>query len=295
MHKLGPHLQAQQSEHKTHFITMILVFACAFLALVPRSAKANEVEYECGQIQVALLEVGTLFYKLPDGRFSGIDKDILDALSLRTNCQFKLRIESQARLWTQMRDGSLDMSTSGIKTAEREKWAVSIPYFSARNYALLNNSLSAAEQTAHGFIANKNLKIAIIKGFQHGKRYNEFIETLAKQGRVYEVADFASLLKLFNGKRVQCILLIPTSYLDLSRQKNLPENAVLRDWYPGDAFVAGLYLSKAKVPAKTIQLLQSTMSSMQSDGSLERIFSRYVGDKLAKEMMLEAGPATPSQ
>jgi polar amino acid transport system substrate-binding protein len=282
-------------QRKTNIICMIMVLCSWLLMFLPSSAQAHENDHECGQIQVALLEVGTLFYKLPDGRFSGIDKDILDALSLRTNCQFKIRIESQARLWAQMREGSLDMSASGIKTAEREKWAASIPYFSARNYALLSSTLGATEQTAQGYIANKNLKIAVIKGFQHGKRYNEFIDTLAKQGRVYEVADFASLLKLFNAKRVQCIFLIPTSYLDLSRQKNLPDNAVLRDWYPSDAFVAGLYLSKSKVPTKTIQLLQSTINAMQADGSLERIFSRYVGDKLAKEMMLDTSQAAHPQ
>ncbi|MBC3880521.1 transporter substrate-binding domain-containing protein [Undibacterium sp. LX40W] len=295
MQIFGIQKREQLHKRKANIITLILVLLCWAIAFLPSSAKANESDYECGQIQVALLEVGTLFYKLPDGRFSGIDKDILDALSLRTNCQFKIRIESQARLWAQMREGSLDMSTSGIKTAEREKWAASIPYFSARNYALLNSALSTQEQTAQGFIANKNLKVAVIKGFQHGKRYNEFIDTLAKQGRIYEVADFASLLKLFNAKRVQCIFLIPTSYLDLSRQKNLPDNAVLRDWYPSDAFIAGLYLSKSKVSTKTVQLLQNTMSAMQADGSLERIFSRYVGDKLAKEMMLDTGPTTITQ
>ncbi len=295
MHTFGTLHHTHLHHIKTNIISVILVLICLPLILFPNSVTARENDYECGQIQVAMIEVGTLFYKLPDGRFSGIDKDILDALSLRTNCQFKIRIESQARLWAQMRDGNLDMSTSGIKTAEREKWAISVPYFSARNYALLNSNLPAAEQTAAGFIANKSLKIAIIKGFQHGKRYNEFIETLTKQGRVYEVADFASLLKLFNAKRVHCILLIPTSYLDLSRQKNLPDNAVLRDWYSSDAFVAGLYLSKAKVSTKTIQLLQTTMNTMYADGSLERIFSRYVGDKLAKEMMLDARQMSPPQ
>lgn len=273
-------------------LSSLALLACTLVS-VTSTIQAAEKDYECGQLTVATLEIGTLFYKLPDGRFSGIDKDIIDALALRTNCQFRIRVESQARLWSQMREGSLDMSTSGIRTTEREKWAVSIPYFSSRNYALLNSSLPANEQTAAGFVANKELKLAVIKGFQHGKRYNEFIDTLSKQGRVYEVADFVSLLKLFTAKRVHCILLIPTSYLDLSRQKNLPDNAVLRDWYTSDAFVAGLYLSKSKVSPKTIQLLQNTMNSMQADGSLERIFARYVGDKLAREMMLEA-PTTQS-
>ncbi|WMW81995.1 transporter substrate-binding domain-containing protein [Undibacterium cyanobacteriorum] len=246
-----------------------------------------EVEHECGQIRVGLLEIGALFYRLPDGRFSGIDQDILEALALRTNCQFKPRVESQARIWSQIREASLDMSMSGIKTIEREEWATSVPYFSTRNYALISTSLSAQEQTAAGFLANKNLKMAVIKGFQHGRQYNDFVTNLRHQNRIYEVADFASLIKLLQVKRVHGILIIPTSYIDLSRQKQLPESTVLRDWYPNDAFVAGLYISKRTISPKSVQMLQTALNGMQADGTLERIFARYVGDKLAKEMLLD--------
>lgn len=267
------------------------VFLSTCLISVCNVSIAKKADDECGQIRVGLLEIGALFYRLPDGRFSGIDQDILEALSLRTNCRFKPRIESQARIWSQIRDGSLDMSMSGVRTVEREEWAISVPYFSTRNYALVSTSLSPVEQTAAGFLANKSLKMAIIKGFQHGKQYNEFVANLRQENRIYEVADFASLIKLMQVKRVQGILLIPTSYLDLSRQKQLPEATVLRDWYPNDGFSAGLYLSRKTINPRAAQTLQQAMSAMQTDGSLERIFARYVGDKLAKEMLLDTTAA----
>lgn len=263
------------------------LFICITCLSLVNPSLAAETSVDCGPIRVGLLEIGALFYRLPDGRYSGIDQDILDALALRTNCQFKPRIESQARIWTQIREGSLDMSMSGIKTIEREEWATSIPYFSSRNYALVSTTLSAHEQTPAGFLANKNLKMAVIKGFQHGRQYNDFIASLRHQNRIYEVADFASLLKLLQVKRVHAILLIPTSFLDLSRQKQLPDASALRDWYPNDAFIAGLYVSRKTVSVQTAQILQHALGAMQADGSLERIFARYVGDKLAKEMLLD--------
>lgn len=267
--------------------SLIFLLFWSFGVTVNAWSSALEVEHECGPIRVGLIEIGALFYRLPDGRFSGIDQDILEALALRTNCQFKPRVESQARIWTQIREGSLDMSMSGIKTIEREEWATSVPYFSTRNYALISTALSAQEQTAAGFLANKNLKMAVIKGFQHGRQYNDFVTNLRHQNRIYEVADFASLIKLLQAKRVHGILIIPTSYIDLSRQKQLPEATVLRDWYPNDAFVAGLYISKRTISPKSVQMLQTALNGMQADGTLERIFARYVGDKLAKEMLLD--------
>lgn len=268
-------------------VGMSSVFFLAICLSPVNPSLAAETNIECGQIRVGLLEIGALFYRLPDGRYSGIDQDILDSLSLRTNCQFKLRIESQARIWTQIREGSLDMSMSSIKTIEREEWATSIPYFSSRNYALVSTTLSANEQTAVGFLANKDLKMAVIKGFQHGRQYNDFIASLRHQNRIYEVADFASLLKLLQVKRVHAILLIPTSFLDLSRQKQLPDATALRDWYPNDAFIAGLYISRKTVSPQAVHILQQALGAMQADGSLERILARYVGDKLAKEMLLD--------
>lgn len=263
---------------------VIGITACLF---VTQASYANELEHDCGQIRVGMIEIGALFYRTADGRYAGIDQDILDALSLRTNCQFKVRIESQARIWSQLREGNLDMSMSGIRTVEREEWARSIPYFSTRNYALLDTTLTAQEQTPAGFLANKNLRMAVIKGFQHGRLYNDFITSLRHQNRIYEVADFPSLIKLLQAKRVQAILLIPTSYLDLSRQKQLPQTSTLKDWYPNDAVLAGLFLSRKTMPQKTAQVLEEGINSMYSDGSLERIFARYVGDKLAKEMLLD--------
>ena len=38
---------------------------------------------------------------------------------------------------------------------------------------------------------------------------------------------------------------------------------------------------------QAVHILQQALGAMQADGSLERILARYVGDKLAKEMLLD--------
>jgi polar amino acid transport system substrate-binding protein len=249
--------------------------------------RANELSKECGTIKLAYLEIGALYYRDANGNYQGIDKDIIDEIARRTTCHFETRIESQARIWTQMREGGLDMSVSGIRTKEREKLARPIPYFSMRNYILLRSDLPADAHSVKGFSANPQLRLAIIKSFQHGSAYNKFIEQLKLQGRVYEVADFASLIHLYNAKRVDAILALPTSFQVLIDQKKLVPDTVVKDWYPNDQFVAALFVSRSNISDDTFNLLFSTVKAMNTDGTVEQIFSKHVGNKLAKEMHIE--------
>jgi polar amino acid transport system substrate-binding protein len=273
---------------KRAYATCLLASLAVFIAPSAWSNPATStIESECGSISIGLLEIGSLFFRDLQGNFGGIDKDIVDELSKRTNCKFEIRVESQARIWSQLIDGTLDMSSSGIRTQERMKYAISIAYFSTRNYALLSADIPTESQSIAGFLANPTLRLAVIKGFQHGPQFNEFINQLREQKRVYEVADFESLINLFNAKRINAILALPTSFQALITQKRIVANTIVKDWYPNDNFVAGLFLSKSQINQSRLKIIDNAMKSMQKDGTLEKIFARYVGEKLAKEMLHE--------
>jgi polar amino acid transport system substrate-binding protein len=62
---------------------------------------------------------------------------------------------------------------------------------------------------------------------------------------------------------------------------------LLRDWAPNDRLVHGLIVSKARVSDVQYQELRQILTAMREDGSLERIFQRHIGAKIAKEMRLE--------
>jgi polar amino acid transport system substrate-binding protein len=247
----------------------------------------NAAEVACRTLTLAYYELGALYYRLPSGDYTGIDKDVINEIEKRTSCQFQTSLESRVRIWSQLSQHSLDMSVSGISTPEREEFARFIPYFSIRNYLLLRDDVPLPARSLEGFLANPNLLVGVVKSFKHGATYDAWLERMRAQKRVHEAADFDTLMRLFSGGRVQAVLALPTSFQPRLHQDKLVASTIIIDLAPSDRIQHGLIISKSRVDQETFEILQKAIHAMQEDGSLERIFKQHVGDKLAKEMRLE--------
>ena len=255
------------------------------LLLAPLSSHGNPVpEAQCGTITLAYYELGALFYRTDDGKYAGIDKDVVEELERRTNCHFKTSIESRVRIWAQLSNNTLDMSVSGIATPEREKFAQFIPYFSARNYVLMNKDTPSAAQTMEGFLANQRLTVAVVKSFRHGPVYDEWLDKLRAQKRVHEAADFATVMRLFSGNRVNAVLALPTSFQPSLQKNKIIETTLVKDWAPAEQVVYNLIVSRSRVSQIQFGILESAVRTMRNDGSLDKIFERHIGDRLTKEI-----------
>ena len=125
----------------------LFYFLFALLNLALSSQAAELHASGCGTIQLAYYENGALYYRNQDGSYSGIDKDVVEEVARRSGCHFNTVLESRIRIWTQLSNGTLAMSVSGIATPEREKTSRFIPYFATRNYALLHRNAPASALT----------------------------------------------------------------------------------------------------------------------------------------------------
>lgn len=256
---------------------------CLSLLFLPQFACAAP---ECGQLTLAYYELGALYYKNAQGNYTGIDKDLVDELGRRSGCQFQTVLESRVRIWAQLSSNALDMSVSGIATAEREKFAYFIPYFATRNYVLLQSHLAPSSHSMDGFLNAANLKVAVVKSFKHGPAYDEWLAKLREQNRVVDAADFDSVIRLFMAKRVDAVLALPTSLEPLKR-KDIAQQFIVLDWVPHDYIPHGLVISRSRVPANVVEMLRAHLKQMHDDGSLERIYTQHVGAELAKALRLK--------
>lgn len=158
----------------------------------------------CGPYSVAMYEFGALYYRNADQSFSGIDKDVIEALARRSGCILEQRLDSRVRIWDQLARGTLDITVSGVETAERLKLAEFYPYISTRNYVLLRKTLAPQFSGAEAFLAAREHRIAVVRGFRYGPQLDALIQQLREQGRVDEVADMRShhpVLEVHAGQR----------------------------------------------------------------------------------------------
>lgn len=256
------------------------------LPLAPLCARGNPSA--CGSYTLAYYELGALYGRDADGHGQGIDKDVADEVAKRSGCQFKTVVESRVRIWTQLAQGSLDMSVSGIPTPEREQFAEFIPYFASRNYAVMRVEQAETLSRPEAFLADTRRTLAVVRSFRHGPSYDQWVGQLRAQNRVVESADFESALRLMLLGRVDAVLAMPILWPRLMQQPGLMEQLRLLDWAPQERVIHGLIVSRARVPPADRERLREAIAAMRRDGTLDQIFKRHLGEAIGRAIRLES-------
>ncbi len=120
---------------------------------------------------------------------TGIDKDIVDELIKRSGCKFETQVMARARIWADLANGALDMTVSGIQTAERDRYAWFAHFLTMKNYALVRHANDAKVQSADDFLKQPKLKFDVVRAFRHGEQQDQWLDQLRAQQRVEENPD----------------------------------------------------------------------------------------------------------
>jgi polar amino acid transport system substrate-binding protein len=231
-----------------------------------------------------MYEHGALYYRSGD-QWAGIDKDIVDELARRTGCALRMTRDSRIRIWTMLKEGTLDMTMSGIATPERETFARFTPYLQSRNMLLVRQDAARQAGTLEQFAALPELKVAVIRGFRHGATYDAWLERLRKQGRVYDTPDYTTLLRLFQYGRVQAILQLSSNVDVLQRDARLRGRFRVLDLAPRENVQGSLVISRL-VGDASATTLERALRAMREDGTVKTIMERHTSPERALAMLV---------
>lgn len=243
--------------------------------------------WSCGPYSVAFYEIGSLYYRQVDGSFAGIDKDLIEELARRSGCRFDARTESRVRIWTQLEQGGLDLSVSAIPTPEREKFGWFLPYYRTRNFALLRADQAERYASASAFLADRERRAVVVRGYKHGPAFDGWLDALRAQGRVSEVPDFPAALRVLQHGKADLLISGPVVMARLMQQEAWLHDYRFLDWAPQDQATGALVGARAKVPEADRLLLQRHLREMHRDGSLTEILRRHVGAKALETGLVE--------
>lgn len=249
--------------------TWLRVLTCC-MPMLPGIGQAAAQDVLDTTFKVAFYEAGYLY-----SNGAGIDKDVVDELKNRGGYSFDYIERPRARIWKGLEEGSLPMSVSGIRTAERDEFAFFIPYIAQKNMALVTEAKYA---TADRLIADDRATAAIVRGFKHGDYFDGLIDTLRSKGRVQEVPTIHNLfLMLKAGNRVDLIVSLPVFYAKELDELGLNDRVIVHDWEPERAPIAhNLILSKAHFSEQAYLNMKGLIDEMKADGTLRGIFLKYL-------------------
>jgi polar amino acid transport system substrate-binding protein len=210
----------------------------------------------------------------------GLDRDVIDELMKRGGYRFDTFEQPRARIWKELQEGTLSMTVSAIRVAERDSFAYFIPYHAQKNMALTTR---ADLRSPADLLADPRARIAVVRSFRHGPTYDELIAQLAGQGRVIKVPSIHNLfLMLGAGNRVDTVFSLPLFYRKELAELGLEDRVRIMDWSPRTAPIPHhLALSKAHFSYRDYQRMAALMQGMRDDGTLRRLLSAYLsGDEL---------------
>ncbi|SHN40240.1 polar amino acid transport system substrate-binding protein [Duganella sacchari] len=146
-----------------------------------------------------------------DGQnIKGIYPDLLRAIGAKAGCQFAFTVVPRARQVAMFTSGSADVLAPASRTAARDKAGTFIPMINHRAMLISVNSGRAPITSAHDLLARRDLRVAVVRGFDYGEHYTALVDELGKQGRLFVEVDVIAVARLLHAGSADVTIMGPT-------------------------------------------------------------------------------------
>jgi polar amino acid transport system substrate-binding protein len=278
---------------RQQFLGLALVLAAAARAAVPDAPPSADAPAaaapsspssaparlpDCSRPLTLGLHEHGLLYTSQTGE--GIDKDIADEMSRRSGCRLTLTMLPRARIWQLIESGALDFTLSGITNPQRDRFATFAWYVSNKYYLLVRRD--ADVRSVAEFRRKRGLRVGLIRSFRYGDQANAFVDALEAQERITYAGSLDPLYTILLDDGIQAMIIEPFDFPVIAGAQLKAQTAIL-DF--GDPPVPhGLVMSRKSLPPAQQQAWRDVIQAMRNDGTMRRIFEKYLPADLARQM-----------
>lgn len=222
-----------------------------------------------------------------NGTFSGIYPELLRSLGPRAGCHFTFVSVPRARLELMFETGKADILLPATRTAARDLHGVFVPMAGHRAMLISLQSPRPPIANAQDLLERRDLRVAVVRGYDYGDAYQALVRELARQGRLFTEVDPSAIARLLHVGAVDVTIMGPTilagainreprvqGMLDRLRLEALPE----LPWQQ-----TGVYVSRHSLtPDDRALLLELLERAAKSNVVLEG-FQRYHRPEILNE------------
>ena len=220
---------------------------------------------------------------------SGIDADLVMAMSKRSGCSFTETVKPRSRIWRELEEGTLEMAGNGIETAQRDKFAAFIPYMAVRAKLLYLGSGTAPATVEE--LLQQPVHVGIVRSFKHGEPYDMALEQLRQQGKVVEARDMQQLFEWLQKGRINVAITHPVVYQRYLSMLQLDKLQIVDLATQQPTLKVGVVLSRKRFSGEQIEGWRKLLQAMRDDGTLHAIFSQHIGADNADAALRQISPA----
>lgn len=187
----------------------------ASLASLLTAALHGQAHAECTrEIQVPVALIGMSITQQDNGAVGGIYPEALQSAVLKSGCKFNYSVVPRARLEVLFEMGKADLLLPASRTPARDKHGVFIPMINHRATLLsLAGHPRPPLSSAQELLDHKDLRVAVVRGYDFGEQYQWLLRELSRQGRLYQEVDTIAVARLMQAGAVDITIMGPTIFL----------------------------------------------------------------------------------
>jgi polar amino acid transport system substrate-binding protein len=179
----------------------LVLFCSAWLACSLATAQCSRA------IKVPLAPIG-LSVTTNEGNIGGVYPELLR--SLGASCSFDYQVVPRARMEALFESGQVDLLIPASRSPRRDEFGVFVPLIQARATLISLNSERPPLRSVQDLLAQRDLRVALVRGFDYGSVYQSMIQELRQQGRLALEVDALSVARMLDAGMADVTVMAPS-------------------------------------------------------------------------------------
>ncbi|WP_402721075.1 substrate-binding periplasmic protein [Janthinobacterium rivuli] len=209
----------------------------------------------------------------------GIYPDLLRSMGAKLGCNFIFTAVPRARLEAMFETGKADMLIPASSTLRRDQHGLFIPMLGSRPLLISLQGARAPINTMQELIERRELRVALVRGYDYGAPYQALAKELSSQGRLFYEVDALSVARLMQSGFIDATIMSPTILAGVAqndaRVYGLADRLRLEALPELPWGMSGVYLSRKSLTPEDQATLRELLDKAGRSGSVMEGFQRH--------------------
>lgn len=219
-------------------------------------------------------------------QYSGILPDFLQQLSLKSHCRFKFSSVPKNRQEILFETAQSDLLLPAIRTEKRDKSGRFVSMAQLRPVLISVETNQAPIQNEKALLAQRELKLLVVRAFDYGAQYQAIIKKMGQAGRLLQEPDALSVARTMRKDGRYVTIMAATIFYGVLERE--PIVASLRGKVRYESLDelpwvdSGIYISTRSLPEKDQAYLREEIEKLNATDLLWKLYLNYYSADILK-------------
>lgn len=209
----------------------------------------------------------------------GLFPEMLILVGARAGCTFAWSVVPRVRQETMFASGQADVLVAATEIPRRGRHGIFIPMFETRPAMISVDSARPRLRSIDQLLARRELRVALVRGFDYGDAYRAMLATLQAQGRVYLQPDPQTVARMLADSMADVTIMPASVFIagagDDARTAGLVRRLRVEPLTELPWIRSGIYLSRTSLRADDRSMLEREIRASVKSGLWWQAIQRY--------------------